>query len=203
MTKINYEYISAQHAAEQKHRAIASELDRIGPENVSLEECLINKDRYGLLIIQKLIDIHNENHNLFYKIKVLQDIWGEKVLPGQKIQWKYKIRHRDTFGKKLSMKEIKAIYRRGEGHKIDVYHSAVVDSKGCINVPIEDALILLDLNGVTAHGEPICQKPEKTKEIKDAQGRLVKPAQHFWLYQEVSQEDYETLPEKNKKEKKE
>lgn len=203
MEHIDFSKIAAQTGRDYKTRAILSEVDRVGINNVMISDCLVNVDRDGLMVMRTLHNHFMQNRDLFYKIHVIQDLWGNPVKPGQKIEWKAGMKKRDPFGKKYSIQQIKNFQRRGELRQIEIWHNATVDDKGCINVSFEDAAILLSERGVHyLSKEPITTMPEKSKITIDPKtNKPVKPVQFFWLYEEVNLEDYVNLPSLTKKSK--
>jgi hypothetical protein len=196
MDKIDFSKIVAQSSREYKVRAIESELQRVGRQNVCLSDCLVNQDREGLFVMRMLHEHHKQFHDLFYKIKVLKDLWGKPVKPGDKVEWKAGRRVRDAFGNKYTLQQIKDYERRGELRQIEIWHNATVDEKGCISVGFEDAAILLSERGVHYEsGVPITGMKETSKEtIHPHTGKALKPVQHYWLYSECPKEIYESLP---------
>lgn len=190
MKKIDYNHIASQSGREYKLRAINAEIAKVGIHNIAISDCLVNADRGGLLVMRTLLEHYKNAHDLTYKIRVLRDMWGNHVKPGQKIEWKFAFRHRDEFGRKMTKHQIDAYRRRGEIRQVEIWHHAFVDDAGCITVGFEDAAILLQHHGVHYDSkEPITHMPEKHREVTyDSYDRdLRKPlgVQHFWLYEEV------------------
>lgn len=193
MEHINFDHIIAQTAREYKVRAIMSEINRVGIENVMISDCLANVDREGLMVMRTLHDHFLQNRDLFYRIKVLSDRWGNPVKPGDKIEWKAGRKVRDPFGKKFTQHQIKQFEQRGELRLIEIWHNATVDSKGCIKVKFDDAALLLDTRGVHyLSGRPLTSMPEKDP-IDDRD--KVTRVQFYWLYEEINPEAYASLPE--------
>lgn len=199
MQKFDFNKVFSQTARDYKIRAIQGELDAVGVQNVSISDCLMNSDRDGLLVMRTLMELHKQNRDMFYKLKVLKDHFGNAVLPGQKLEWKAGMKIRDPFGKKYTMQQINNFRRRGEIRQIEIWHSAIVDNKGCINVNFEDAAILLSLYGVYHTGSPITSMKEtSTVTIDKYTQKPTKPTRYHWLYQEIPQDEYEQLPVLNK-----
>jgi hypothetical protein len=199
MDRIDFERIGGIQGAESKILNIHDQVERIGFENIALSDCLMNRDRDGSMILNLLQEYASQG-TLNYKIKVLIDVNGNPVKPGDVIEWKHSIKKRDIFNKKLTMVQIKNFQRRGEIRKIENWHSAVVDNKGCISVSFDDACILLSQFGVHFESkQPLTSMPEKTKTVgydsyeKDT--RKSTGLTYFWRYMEVPADKYAKLPE--------
>jgi hypothetical protein len=190
MNKIDFAMIQAQTGREYKLRAIQTELSRVGVNNVAISDCLVNADRDGLVVMRTLHDHFRQNRDLRYKIKVLKDMWGKPVAPGELVRWKFGRRTRDAFGRKYTQDQIKAYTRRGELGQIEIWHDATVDANGCITVGFEDAAILISERGIHYESKaPITRMPEKrdepTYDRYDRDTRKLLGFQHYWLYEEV------------------
>lgn len=199
MERLDFEMIGSIQGAENKIRNIHDQLERVGMENISLSDCIINRDRDGGMILNLLHDYAVQG-TLNYKIKVLMDVNGNPVKPGDRIEWKHSIKKRDIFGKKLTITQIKNYIRRGEIRMVENWHSAVVDNKGCMSVGFEDACILLSQFGVHHDTkQALTSMPEKTKTVGydsyEKESRKATGLTYFWRYMEVSMEKYLKLPE--------
>ena len=199
--RINFDVIAEHSAREYKIRMIRQEIERVGGlEKILITDCLSNKDRDGLLVMKTLNDSPvATNPNVRYKIKILKDMWGNPVSPGDKHEWKFERKIRDMFGKKYTNRQIKEFIRRGEQREIEIWHDAIVDEKGCIDVPFKDAAILLDTRGVHfGSGQPLTNMPEYRKDMTrdhyDKDYAKVIGRQHFWLYCEIPPDTYRDLP---------
>jgi hypothetical protein len=203
MDRLDFSKIASVQGGDNKIRAIHSELERVGMENISISDCIVNRDRDGGMILNLLQEYASQG-TLSYKLKVLLDVNGNPVKPGDLIEWKHSIRKRDIFGKKLTIAAIKNHIRRGEIRMIEIWHNAVVDAKGCITVGFEDASILLSQYGVHFETkQALTSMPEKTKTVgydsyeKDT--RKPTGLTYFWRYMEVQADKYLKLTEIAKK----
>jgi len=207
--RIDFSKIAMQSARDYKIKTIQSEIARVGGlDKILITDCLSNKDRDGLLVMKTLTDAIGNNPNVRYKIKVLKDMWGNPMKPGDEIEWKFEIKIRDMFGKKLTHRQRKEYIRRGERDMVEEWHSATIDGKGCVDVPFRDAAILLNTRGVHFEsGLPIMNHtyPERSKKITrdhyEKEYANVIGTQHYWLYCEVPTDVYEQLPITKKKRK--
>jgi hypothetical protein len=195
--KIDFGLIASNTGREYKIRAITSEIERVGIQNIAISDCLVNTDRDGLFVMRTLHEHYRNNRDLRYKIKVRCDLWGKPVQPGQRLEWKFGRKVRDPFGRKYTQQQIKDYTRRGELRQIEIWHNAVVDESGCITVGFEDAAILLSERGVHYESkQPITRMPERARAMSydsyDKDSRKPVGTQHFWLYEEVPHE-----PEQN------
>lgn len=120
-----------------------------------------------------------------WRIKVLSDMWGQPMKPGETLEWKAGLRRRNEDGKKFTGWDINEMRRRGNDEEFVIYHAAVLDDDCCVTVESHDAILLLNQWGIHyATGLPI----SKFREL----GRAPKPApdgslkhRHNWLYMEV------------------
>lgn len=204
---IDFQKIQSTTGRDFKLMAITSEIKRVGFENITITECLSNRDRDGLLIMKALQDHANRNQGTIrYKIRVLKDRWGKPVYPGDKVEWKFERLKRDFLGKKITNRAYKEAKLRGEERTIEIWHEAIVDKKGCIDVPFEDAARLLDTRGVHyKSGQPLMRMPETERFVRrdsyDKDYAQVIGKQHFWLYSEAPPDVYKSLPTIKKPEK--
>lgn len=201
MERIDFSKIAMQSAREYKIKTIRSEIARIGGlEKVLLTDCLSNKDRDGLLVMRTLDDFDKQNGGVLrYKIKVLKDIWGNPVYPEDIVEWKFERKTRDMFGHKITNRQFKEYVRRGEQREIEVWHEAIVDEKGCIDVPFKDAAILLNTRGVHfMSNQPLTHFPERDRKVTrdhyDPEFAKTMGIHHYWRYSECPPWIYETLP---------
>lgn len=205
--RIDFSKIAMQSARDYKIRTIQSEVQRVGGMNkILITDCLSNKDRDGLLVMKVLTDAVAENPTVRYKIRVLSDMWGNPVKPGDKVEWKFERKTRDMFGKKITNRQFKEYIRRGEEREIEIWHDAIVDEKGCVDVPFKDAAILLDTRGVHFESkQPLCNFPRTRKAVTrdhyDKEFANVLGIQHFWLYEECPSDVYEQIPTQGKSKK--
>jgi hypothetical protein len=205
MDKIDFGAIASNTGREYKIRAIQSEIERVGIQNIAISDCLVNTDRDGLFIMRMLHDHYRNNRDLNYKIRVRHDLWGKPVKPGDKIEWKFGRKIRDAFGRKYTQQQLRDYTRRGELRQIEIWHHAIVDEAGCITVGFEDAAMLLSERGVHYESkQPITRMPERAKSITydtyDKESRKALGTQHFWLYEEVPslQADMQATPIRRK-----
>lgn len=120
-----------------------------------------------------------------YKIKVLCDMWGDPVKPGDVIEWKADIRRRDPMGRKYTTKDMMELRRQNREDEFVEYHAAEVGPDGCIVVEFDDAGKLLITHGVYyGTGGPICSHKEIAGKPKMSPSGAMKH-RHNWLYMEV------------------
>jgi len=206
MDKIDFAMIASNTGREYKIRAINSEIERVGIQNVAISDCLVNTDRDGLFVMRMMHEHYRNNRDLRYRIKVRSDLWGNPVKPGSNLEWKFHRKVRDPFGKKFTQNQIMEYRRRGEMRQIEIWHDAIVDDSGCINVGFEDAAILLSERGIHYESkQPITRMPEHSRAVSydsyDKDTRKAVGTQHFWLYEEVpmsANQDAPSLPARKK-----
>ena len=203
---INFDKISTTTGRDYKMMAITDEIKRVGFPNITITECLANRQRDGLLILKALENYANRNEQTCrYKIRVHCDRWGKPVLPGDKVQWKFERLKRDMFGRKITNRQYKEAKMRGEEREIEIWHDAIVDKKGCIDVPFEDATRLLNTRGIHYHsGMPLMEGYQKTarmvtRDIPDPDYAVVIGRKHYWRYSEAPPDVYKSLPTIKKK----
>lgn len=135
-----------------------------------------------------------------YRIKVLCDMWGRPVSPGDVVEWKADIRRRDPMGRKYTTKDMMELRRQNREDEFTEYHAAEVDSDGCIAVEFDDAGKLLITHGVHyATGGPICSHKETSSKPKMAPDGSMRH-RHNWMYVEVPEGvDPETIGKPRRK----
>lgn len=189
MERINFDDIAIHPDSTVRQRKLLEQMDKC-KEGVLITDCLANDKRGGLQVMQIL---QKTKPNRRYKIRVLKDMWGDPVKPGDTIEWHFATAHRDPFGKKITNAYKKDLIRRGAIREIETWHDATVDKHGCIDVPFEDAAILLNTRGVHFESkEPLCR-------MKETASPSNKRLQHYWLYEEVPPWEYEKLNKPKRK----
>ena len=179
--RIDYEAIAAGASPERKQRIARDQMQKVG--YVSLSDALVNRGRDSVIVLQ-VLDAMNEGGSLpLYKLKILRDQWGKPPVPGEDHEWKWQIRSRDDFGKKLDQSKIHEMVRRGDDSHI-IYHRAVIDPDGCITVNYRDAVMLLNNFGV--HWDSHMSISKMREHSRDPQNTAA-GQQHMWnwRYSEV------------------
>ena len=200
---VDWTAITMHPAGNRRQQAVMEELDRVG-EAFSLEDALSHGADGGLWMLQFVNGNVNGQavprsaaadaaYRKRYRVLVRKDKWGQPVKPGDLVEWRMGMRTRDFQGRKYTITRIKDMERRGELRTIETWHEATVDEHGCISIPFEDALHLLSTRGTFwRSGRPLSGYRETAKEataIPGGGGRL----QHFWLYAEVPEAEYQKL----------
>ncbi|MHC4179377.1 MAG: hypothetical protein ACYSWU_17835 [Planctomycetota bacterium] len=194
--QIDWTAVSMHPAAIRRRAAAVAELERVG-EDFEITDALAHPGEGGLLVLQMINGNVNgqkaerdrgaeKAYRKQYKLRVLQDMWGDEVEPGDKIEWRMGRRLRDALGKKLTNRHINDLKRRGEIRTVEIWHDAIVDEDGCITVPFEDACMLLDTRGVHYVAKtPLTGMPERSAQPNKRADNGEMGTKHFWLYEEV------------------
>ena len=199
--RIDFNRLMAIKIEAQKSLAIQEELDRVGP-NICLTDMIVNREYGGSRMLHMLTgDMRYglESYGGRFKIQCLKTKWGQPIKPGDDVEWFVSRRLKKLDGTKYNQNDIRRLTMSGRLKDIEVWHNARVDRKGCIDVSMMDALILLDTRGVhfeggnplTPYKEVSSQPTPVNKWDPDCEKRL----QHFWLYAEAPRWVYDELPE--------
>jgi hypothetical protein len=207
---INYSEITSSKTIEAAYNA-TERLIREAEENdgaVYLSDALVNISNGGNFIIEYLgkryraedIMLPPEQRNK-YIIQVLRDEWGNAPKKGDKLRIKYKKNLRNGLGKlRGSDYELQSKISGRYEDEYFRYSEHVIDEKGCVKVGFEDAIRMLNINGVHGvSGRPLTNKPEhSTEPVNTPEGG--KKHVWYWRYKELTREQYEALkPFKNKR----
>lgn len=205
--QIDWQAIANNPNATGRRAIAANELERVGSDFM-ITDALSHKAEAGLFVMQVINGNIDGNPvkptggaaaaaGREYWLRVLMDKWGKPVKPGDKIEWlRGRSRRSHTTGKKITIREIKELERRGELRTIEDWGEATVNKYGCIVLAFHDAATLLDLRGVHHTSKrPLTGMKEKAGEATkcpDGANRL----QHFWLYEEVPPWEVAEMAEK-------
>ena len=197
--RINFALIGQQRTRPQKEQTLLEEIARCDNE-IIITDCLVNKGNGGLDIMHYITQTEKQMPMRRFKIKVLKDMWGKPVQPGDKVEWVRNRKTRTPFGVKMRHAHIASMISQGREREVIDFGEATVDNKGCIDVGFFDAGMLLNTRGVFLNNPkiPLTQyKETSTKPSHNNQADKFQ-LQHFWLYQEVPMAIYNELPDLTK-----
>jgi hypothetical protein len=198
--RIDFNRLMAIKNDAQKSMAIEEEMRRVG-NNICLTDILINREYGGAYMLRMLHGdpyIGQEQYQGRFKIQVLKTKWGEPVKPGDEIEWFVSRRYRKPDGTKYNQNDVHRLRMAGRIRDIEVWHSALIDEKGCIDVSLRDACILLDTRGVNFEGgfplTPYKEVASQPTPVNKWDPNCEKKLQYFWLYAEAPKWVYDELP---------
>jgi len=211
--RIDYVRLAAIPDLTNRKVAIKDEIANVG--YVSITDAFAYRDMGGTVVLEYLegeqrVGMKNPDTNAIdptvqrtWKFEVLCDEFGYPPIPGKYEKWLYSRTNRDEYGNKLTSRDIAEMKRRGQGHKLETWHSAKIDEVNCIEVAYADAAILMDNWGVHYESnEPISRRKELGPPRKlQKNGQEGMRHTHNWRFREVFPDEYEQKLADHKKQK--
>ena len=200
---INYSNISAGNNIIQKLATVESEIQKAIEEDgaVFLSDSLVMLTAGGAMVLEYLGKDHYEedrgkqwDEQKKYIIKVLCDEWGNEPKENDIVELKYKKNVTDAKGVLLDSQQEKYAKMAGTYDKKFYKTSRLkVDKYGCVTATFEDAVRMLNLNGVhSVSGEPLTNKSRHSMEPVDAPDGSKKLV-WYWRFKELTQAEYSAL----------
>lgn len=204
--QIDYAMIAGQSQRSMRIEIAEREIERVGIENVTISDALVNRDRGGGHILEYLERVesqgmfdqstgyHNPALKPKYILRVLRNEWGDEPPTVREVLLKRMRPYRDKSGRKLTTRAVNDIRRRGGGAQFEEVRRFEVDSRGCISCEYRDAATLLTQSGVHYNsGFAITGKRETSRSPSKAPDGNMRTI-WYWLYKEVPPWEYESLP---------
>ena len=205
MERIDYNAIWSQRTEDGKWDALENEVERVG--HVCLSDTLTHLSSGGYMMLEWLGKQEEQNMRagteMRWKIRAIQDEWGNEYKPGDKVVRKITKPYRDKAGRKYRSNAINDFKRRGVYDKMFVEkREFIVDDKGCIDCSYDDAAFFLTEFGTHyASGEALCGRRELSSgpcKAPDGSEKHVR----YWRYSEAPQDVYDNLPSLKKQRRK-
>lgn len=197
--RIDYNAILSQTTAVSRIEALEREIEKC--DYICLTDAIAGMKLGGNLLFEYLGK--NEYEAMLsgnvrkYRIRILQDEWGNKPKPGDKIVRTIQKHHRDKAGRKMRINHVNDMRRRGTYKKEFITERVyVIDDKGCIECPFEDAGWFLSEYGVHFESEPrmaICGRKELSGAPCKCPDGTLKHVR-YWRYEEAPPWVYDKLP---------
>jgi len=183
--QINYELVKSQRTRSEAMNTFKKEAERVG--YISLTDALLNLSGGGTFALKYLdaqhqIDINKvDGEARTWKIRVLKDVYGNKVKPGDVIVHSVQNKPVNSAGRMLRISALNDMIRRGTYDKDYVdRREFIVDDDNCIKCFFSDAFYFLYEFGVNEdNGQPLTGRPEFSKKAKGAKQK------HYWRFHEV------------------
>jgi hypothetical protein len=195
--KIDYNAIWSQKTEDAKWTALENEVERVG--HVCLSDTLTHLNSGGYMMLEWLGNQELQNiragTEMRWKIRAIQDEWGNKYKPGDKVTRRIQKPLKDKAGRKYRSNAINDFIRRGTFEKMFIeLREFVVDDKGCIDCSYDDAAWFLTEFGTHYNsGVALCGRRELSSgpcKAPDGSERHIR----YWRFSEAPQEVYEQLP---------
>lgn len=162
-------------------------------DEVFISDLMINWETGGDVLLERL----RQDKRKKYYLKVIKDIWGQPVKPGDKVRREFKEKLHRAPGTPIHHKILTASVRSGNWEKDFLrFEDFVIDEKGCIKCSAGDMWYFLSHFGIHCYSrEPISFHVNETSAgPQKVQSDGSMKHRHYWLYEEVETKKYDELP---------
>ena len=207
--KLNRDNFKNIEDQQTRTMAVQQELAQFAPDDPPyLSDIYVNLDDGGQAALVGLEQQYatNRANPFVWKILVRRDEWGNVPAPGEKVvrripknrKWVQNNEAKYTSSAQLNSAKVDGSY----SDTFEEVREFEVDDKGCISCTFDDAGYFLFNWGVHHKtGRGMCSKPEySTEPVAAPNGNKLHV--HYWRYSEVDVDDYQQLPQREKKTRK-